>query len=696
MRSFLSLFVVIFLIGVVLPDSPASAAEVAAPRVRLIEGQVVLVSGISFKKCPSKSEVRIFRVESNGSQQLMQKKVLAAGLRKIALQLPPGTYRLSWRIPNRRPDVRSKRSLPFNIQAQAISTPSPVASPTLSPTQTPTPVSTPSAIPIVQKLLPGGGFDGATSDVQSVGTPDAPGYDAEVIARWAAVPYQVVTTTLRFGVVAFHRNGIEKVLFSANGGAWVESVERSINPSTGISEFWVTLDAQDFSDQKVEIRAIAFPKIAGKPRILQGVYQATPGSSPAEDGVYSYYAWTNAGGSYSRPNMYVSGNGSDSSGDGSSTSPFRTLGRAAQSIQETFGSVDGATILCYAGEYEFSLKWGFTSATAADRPLLIKHAPGVTREQVLISAGRPRVAKMHLQNVTLKTDASGNFYLGYNDLVPDIWLEGVKVSALNGRYAPNSASVLMKANAFVTETEWSDTPDGPVSAILVRNTNISKIRSDLVSGSQVILNVTGADIDPADTGAHPDVWQIYRPNGSLNNHVIDGLRAVDGILAQGIFIAALADGEKIRNVALSNIVIRKEPSVFTSQINRPCEHLILTNVTLDQTLYIRAGEFTNTSFQGNLLSAVTLDLQKTTPQAVAAIDWQHNHFVDAISYGTYTFGTDVTTGAAPVESWASGDFRPLSGGLLTKRVPLLHSNVDQSMMPRNQLLTAVGALEELP
>jgi hypothetical protein len=214
----------------------------------------------------------------------------------------------------------------------------------------------------------------------------------------------------------------------------------------------------------------------------------------------------------------------------------------------------------------------------------------------------------------------------------------------------------------------------------------------MVSGVQVVLNVTGSDIDPANTGAHPDIYQIFRPSGSLDNHVIYGVRATN-FLAQGIFIAALANGEKIRNTAFVNIVLDANQSNFTSQINRDSEHLLLVNCTVDQTFFIRTPGFNDVSFVGNIFRAVTVDLAKCTPAQVATIDWRHNHFVDSTSYGVYIFGTDVTTGPAPVVNWAMGNYTPLPSGGLVNRLERLHSNYDAAGLPREPM-TAIGALED--
>jgi hypothetical protein len=540
-------------------------------------------------------------------------------------------------------------------------------------------------------LANGSGFTGATAVPPNVGAPGEVGYEAVAIARWSTVPFQTFKENLRVGVVAFHRNGIDRVSFSANGGAWLDATAMTINPSTGVSEYWVTLKASDFPDGAVEIRAIAYPKLAGKPRVLGGIYQTGLGAAPPMNGEHSMFAWANFGGTLDREARYVSATGNDSSGNGTINNPYLTLSKAAEAIQTQYGTCDNGTIYCLPGEYDFEMKWGFTAAKANDRFITITPAPGVLRDQVVIEEARPKTGRIRLNNVTIKTNDAGNFYTGFNDLRTVLWIDNCYVSAKNGRYG-SSQKVLSTCNPYITESVWNDAPDGPTDTIMVRNTTITKLCSDMVSGVQVVLNVNGGDIDPAETGAHPDIYQIYRPTGSLENHVVYGVRA-NNFLAQGIFIAALANGEKIRNCAFVNLVLDANQSNFTSQINRDSEHLLVVNCTIDQTFYIRTPGFDNVSFVGNIFKAVTLDLSKCTPVQVGVIDWRHNHFVDSTSYGTYVFGTDVTTGPAPVVNWALGNFQPLPSGCLANRLAPLYSNYDAVGSPREPM-TAIGALED--
>jgi hypothetical protein len=247
----------------------------------------------------------------------------------------------------------------------------------------------------------------------------------------------------------------------------------TINPSTGVSEYWVTLRGQDFPDGAVEIRAIAYPKSAGKPRLLAGAYQASASAPPPQNGEYSMFAWANFGGTLDRDARYVSATGDDAAGDGSANNPYRTLSRAAQAIQAQYGSCDNAIIYCLPGEYDFEMKWGFTAAKANDRYITITTAPGILREQVVIEEARPKTARIRLNNVSIKTNDAGNFYTGFTDLRAVLWLDNCFVTTKNGRYG-STQKVLSTCTPYVTESVWHDAPDGPTDAVLVRNSTITR------------------------------------------------------------------------------------------------------------------------------------------------------------------------------------------------------------------------------
>jgi hypothetical protein len=76
----------------------------------------------------------------------------------------------------------------------------------------------------------GDGFTAETPQPPAIGTPSDWAFDAKAIARWTTVPRSEYTSIFSVGVVAFHVNGINRVDFSVNGGAWKSVYEPKLNP----------------------------------------------------------------------------------------------------------------------------------------------------------------------------------------------------------------------------------------------------------------------------------------------------------------------------------------------------------------------------------------------------------------------------------------------------------------------------------
>jgi len=172
-----------------------------------------------------------------------------------------------------------------------------------------------------QVLIAGAGFAGPTPQPATLGAPGMPGYTAKAIARWDVVPFQTIDGPFDIGVVAFHINGIDRVEFSLNGGPWSAVSEPSRNERTAVWEFTTTVDARTLTDGLYEIRARVYPRGAGVPRVLGGPIT----DESVDNGEHSLLLSANANQTLPTPTRYVSGFGSDASGVGSRTNPFRSV-----------------------------------------------------------------------------------------------------------------------------------------------------------------------------------------------------------------------------------------------------------------------------------------------------------------------------------------------------------------------------------
>ena len=149
-------------------------------------------------------------------------------------------------------------------------------------------------------LVAGSGFSGVPiPPPPQVGDSSTPGHDAQAIARWNVVPYQIIDASFDIGVLAFHRNGIERVEFSLDDGPVVAVTAQSFNARTGVWEYRVAIDPAQLSDGLLEVRAIAYPAGAGIGRVLAGSI-----NSDSSDGIgainrseHSLFLTANGGGS---------------------------------------------------------------------------------------------------------------------------------------------------------------------------------------------------------------------------------------------------------------------------------------------------------------------------------------------------------------------------------------------------------------
>lgn len=387
--------------------------------------------------------------------------------------------------------------------------------------QPPAPPRSPSDFRYV--LRPGSGFSGATPTPAKRGT--GLGSSSTPIADWDVVPYQVVTGTLNVGVVAWHINeaGMEKVEFSANGGGWTPVTAMEMNPDTGVTEYFATFRADMFNTGPVELRAVAYP-VVGQPVVLP-----------------SLMLYADPNGSFANRVRHVTTTGSDTTGDGSEAKPFRTIAKAASSLQSAFGNADGGTIYLGAGSYDGSTG----SVTTNNAWLTISAAPGLAKNNVTISGYSGSPARLvRYDGVTMRS------------AVPN-------PSATNPRHAWYSNSDLRGSNlgenidwagavhngstwvqtAYATDVTVGNTQNGIRNGRLIRNAVFDGIGSDALSDSSTMINVTVRNIDtswytgPSSGAPHPDVYQSYANNDDI---IIYNLEATQSINAEGIFAGGTA------------------------------------------------------------------------------------------------------------------------------------------------------------
>lgn len=433
----------------------------------------------------------------------------------------------------------------------------------------------PSATFTVKPLLePGSGFTEATPQPEPIGAPGAPGIDAKAIARWDVVPYQTFDHYFEIGVVAFHINDIDRVEFSVEGGPWTAVREMTLNPRTNVVEYWVGLNAQDFEDGPIEVRAVAYPKV-GIPRVL-GSAMTAPES--IDKGEHALLLNTNANGTLPEIEMYVSNSGNDATGDGSEGAPFLTIMKAARAIQDASpaGNADGGTIYLAAGEYRIGT-YSFALLTiTVNRWITIQPAPGVIKENVRIVGAEPsglRTKLVHLRSLMITPNSAEDqiiilsngpledyYYVeGCNFVGPGASIDSVWVSGMSASYFTNCQVSLCR-----------DSPKGDI----FRDVHISDIGSDAFSGKTgLIANCTVGSIFSSGTQFHADVLQ-YFDYTTIENRIVYQVTARTGV-GQGFFAG---DNISIKDIAfvdcdINNQLEPNDARVF--QFGGPTEHLLV-------------------------------------------------------------------------------------------------------------------------
>lgn len=385
------------------------------------------------------------------------------------------------------------------------------------------------------------------------------GEDATAIARWDVVPYQTLTTTTNVGVVAFHVNGIQRVDFSANGGNWVSVKKPKLNPQTGVVEYWAAINPAKYPDGTVEVRAIAYPNV-GVPRVLD-----------------SLFLNTNAKGTLPSAERYVATSGSDETGDGTIAKPYRTILRAARSIQDQqVTNADGGIINLLPGDYDYGRDAWWLDTRTQNRYLTIRPAPGVERSEVrLVAPGGGAGLNTKLvcvQNLTIAPSNGGTVLIANYNAEDCLWIDNCDLIGI-GR-ATGSNWQAGWTDSFVTSCTVTNHRDGIQGATLVRDTLVDSIGSDAFSNSLCVINCTARNVDHRGTSLHPDVYQFY---GADHNVILYGLNATENIYGQGLFAGANIGLRDIAfvNCNLNNSAANMIGRVF--QFGGPTQHMYVLN-----------------------------------------------------------------------------------------------------------------------
>lgn len=227
------------------------------------------------------------------------------------------------------------------------------------------------------------------------------------VANWSIVDRRVVGNSVYLEIVAFHRNGIACVEFTATDGTTTVTAKTSEQIVSAIpgDQFAVivyaaTLDITTLSDNSnITCNAKVYPRIGS---VASGSVRDSSASSVARE--FSPRVWRkNTSRASSPPFAYVSPTGDDATAVISTNAataaanPFSTLLGAINGLRSgktgslgtAAGSLDGARIRFLAGTYALTASPTSNTVNAA---VIFEPAPGVDRADVTWEPGASNIA----------------------------------------------------------------------------------------------------------------------------------------------------------------------------------------------------------------------------------------------------------------------------------------------------------------
>lgn len=517
---------------------------------------------------------------------------------------------------------------------------------------------------------------------------------ATAIARFDVVSYQTFNSSFNVGVIAFHINGISSVTINASDGTgnstFVNITNMTYNSQSGVWEYWTALNASNFSDGQINISATAYPVSTPIPSQEKTIQMSL--NANARGALVTNIKWVD------------SVNGNDATGNGSQTSPFRTIYIAAINISRENGGpnyADNGIIYLKAGNYTWAETPSGGAAVITNKSwLTIQGAPGLDKSQVIItdSNGSLNTQLTRFSSLTVYNTSMSQT----STTTPWIWFDNVILEAENKVTNVDFTGSGWTNRQFVTNTEIRNVTQGVLNAYMQRNVSVHNLVSDAFTNIQgLIVNCQVDSINNSGTAYHGDVLQL---NSNFDNIVVYGLKATN-IVSQGIF----TDGVwNISNVALVNVIVENlnEAGGGNNQWLQPTNQLLLWHITqtgttsflIDYNSGDQIGPYSainDLSVRNSLFHTLTIrgvDGGGTVLNTTTAISNVHIE-------SSPTSWINGTNGTAGFVDASADDFHPNSTSVLRNRIPgngsrLVPADLEGTALPTDGS-AAIGALQYL-
>ena len=322
------------------------------------------------------------------------------------------------------------------------------------------------------------------------------------IARWDVVPFQRINPgeTLNLGVVAFSIPGIQKVEFAVSGqgysGGTKTATSMTLNPQTGVWEYWVSLSVSEFSsDGVISVEA----KVVGKDGGIRD--QSTGGGNLGLDALIFV---VNPKGTLPQAQAWVDLAGNDSTGAvNDSAKPFKTIGRAIDSIRKwrlaagNGNNADSGIVRLNPGIHSMSKGGIAGEIPVTNEWVTVTTAVSGAKDTTILShgnGGTPEVRLLKVTGLTLKSTGTNDFAV-YVAHVPNaqVWVDDSNLVG-PGRFV--QAGYLVVNPAYYTNSTFFAVDYAVSGAKLARNVKIDRIGADAFRQTALIINSQADDLNP--------------------------------------------------------------------------------------------------------------------------------------------------------------------------------------------------------
>jgi len=385
---------------------------------------------------------------------------------------------------------------------------------------------------------------------------DVEGEGEIAVSNWNIVPSQKIAEPLNVGVLAFHYNGISHVDFSVNSGSWIRVNNMKLNRDTGVYDYYIEIDPQDYKEEFITVESIAYPK-NGKLKVNELIR-----------------LYLNKQAEKKLDTVYVSNFGDDNN-EGTYLNPYKKISHAIKKV-----NAGGSVIIISPGVYHLD---GSGDKMQNKKWVTVKAKEALNRDDVVLSMPnrglvRLKINMLKFENLSLDF---GDIQQIYPENGQMLWFHKVRWFDKNGasyQYKKNVPPVRTSRyihGYYVTDSIAENMTYGFVDALLARNVVVRKISADAFQNARMVVGAEVYNIDGrTKKELHSDVFQYY---GHYDNLIVYSVKGHNLRHVQNFFFDHVTSS--FSNSAFINVCINnKEGNPPFSQLASLHKNIFFKNV----------------------------------------------------------------------------------------------------------------------